>query len=136
MGWERKRGAIIEINELLKGSHNTSYYVISCELERVPPVKYVITLDADTKLPIGAAKRLIGTMAHPLNKAIVDETRKIVIEGYGVLQPRIIINVLSTIISPFTKIFSGQGGIDPYTNATSDVYQDLFGEGIFTGKDI
>lgn len=136
MGWERKRGAIIEINELLKGSHNTSYYVISCELERVPPVKYVITLDADTKLPIGAAKRLIGTMAHPLNKAIVDETRKIVIEGYGVLQPRIIINVLSTIISPFTKIFSGQGGIDPYTNAISDVYQDLFGEGIFTGKGI
>jgi len=136
MGWERKRGAIIELNELLRGSQNTSYNIMSCELDKIPYVRFVITLDADTKLPISAAKRLIGTLAHPLNKAIVDETKKIVIEGYGVLQPRIIINTLSTIISPFTKIFSGQGGIDPYTNAISDVYQDLFGEGIFTGKGI
>ncbi|HHV95362.1 MAG TPA: glycosyl transferase [Clostridiaceae bacterium] len=136
MGWERKRGAIIELNELLRGSKNTSYNIMSCEFDKIPNVRFIITLDADTKLPIGAAKRLIGTLAHPLNKAIVDESKNIVVEGYGILQPRIVINTLSTIISPFTKIFSGQGGIDPYTNAISDVYQDLFGEGIFTGKGI
>ncbi len=136
MGWERKRGAIVEFNDLLRGSKDTSFNVSSCEPAQVPSVKYVITLDADTKLPIGAAKRLIGAMAHPLNKPVIDSKRGITVRGYGILQPRIGISLDSANKTLFSRIFAGQGGIDPYTTAVSDVYQDLFGEGIFTGKGI
>ncbi|NSW91494.1 MAG: glycosyl transferase [Firmicutes bacterium] len=136
MGWERKRGAIIEVNDLLRGSSGTSYNVISCEFSDIPRIKYVITLDADTRMPIGTAKTLVGTIAHPMNRAIIDKKKGIVIEGYGIFQPRINISITSASISFFTKVFAGQGGIDPYTTAVSDVYQDLFGEGIFTGKGI
>jgi cyclic beta-1,2-glucan synthetase len=136
MGWERKRGAVVEINYLLLGSKDTSYTILSQQVEKIPRVKYVITLDADTNLPMGAAKKLIGTLAHPLNKAVIDSNKGVVVEGYGLLQPRIEVNIVSANSTLFSRIFAGQGGIDPYTTAVSDVYQDLFGEGIFAGKGI
>ncbi|WP_172856646.1 glucoamylase family protein [Thermoanaerobacterium sp. RBIITD] len=137
MGWERKRGAIVEFNELLNGSNDTSYNIKSTEeIDKLPHIKYVITLDADTNLTMDTAKKLVGTMMHPLNKAVIDRERNIVVEGYGLLQPRIGVDIVSANTTRFSKIFAGQGGIDPYTTAVSDVYQDLFGEGIFTGKGI
>lgn len=136
MGWERKRGAIVEFNELIKGSKDTSYHVISGDIKKLGNAKYVITLDADTIMPIGAARKLIGTISHPLNQAVYNEDKGIVTEGYGIIQPRIGINIESVGKSKFTCIFAGHGGIDPYSNAVSNVYQDLYGEGIFTGKGI
>nr|WP_284680395.1 glucoamylase family protein [Aceticella autotrophica] len=136
IGWERKRGALLEFNELLNGKKDTSYYISSIDIDKIPHVKYVITLDADTNLTINTAKKLIGTMLHPLNKAVIDKERNIVVEGYGLLQPRISVNIESVNATLFSKIFAGQGGIDLYTTAVSDVYQDVFEEGIFTGKGI
>lgn len=136
MGWERKRGAIVEFNRLLRGSAVTSFSTIIGDVSKLPPIKYVITLDADTCLPMGAAKRLIGTISHPLNRAVINEETGIVCEGHGLLQPRISISIPGASRSLFTRIFAGQGGIDPYTTAVSDVYQDIFDEGIFTGKGI
>lgn len=137
MGWERKRGALVELNRLLLGDKNTSFRAIYGDISKIKgKIKYVITLDADTKLPIDAAKRLIGAIAHPLNRAVVDEDRNVVVEGYGIIQPRILIDIESSSKSLFTKVFAGQGGMEPYSTAISDIYQDLFGEGIFTGKGI
>lgn len=136
LGWERKRGAIIEFNRMLRGDRNTSYVYHSVDVSDLPNIKYVITLDADTQLPLETATQLVGTIAHPLNRAIFDEEKGIVTEGYGILQPRVDVNVESANASYFTKIFAGQGGIDPYTTTVSDVYQDTFGEGIYTGKGI
>lgn len=136
MGWERKRGAIIEFNRLLRGNANTSYTFKSTDPKSLPHIKYVITLDADTQLPLETAKQLTGCIAHPLNRAVFDTGRGIVTKGYGLLQPRINVNIESANVSLFTKVFAGQGGIDPYTTTVSDVYQDAFGEGIFTGKGI
>lgn len=136
MGWERKRGAIIEFNRLLCGSGDTHFEIMTGDVGRLPKIKYVITLDADTSLPMGAAKRLIGTIAHPLNRAVVDEETGLVNDGYGLLQPRISVSIPGASRSMFTRIFAGQGGIDPYTTAVSDIYQDIFDEGIFTGKGI
>ncbi|NLY43378.1 MAG: glycosyl transferase [Clostridiaceae bacterium] len=136
MGWERKRGALVELNDLLRGRTDTSFCVVTGDLSRIQHIKYIITLDADTRLPKDAAKRLIGTMSHPLNKPVIDEKRKIVVEGYGLLQPRINVDIISANSSLFSQIFAGQGGVDPYTTAVSDIYQDIFGEGIFTGKGI
>ncbi|MFZ5353021.1 MAG: glucoamylase family protein, partial [Bacillota bacterium] len=136
MGWERKRGAIVEFNDLLKGESNTSYKVIVGNMKHLEDIKYVLTIDADTRLSIETAKKLIGTLMHPLNKAVIDESLGIVTEGYGLLQPRISVDIVSSNATAFSRIFAGQGGIDIYTNAVSDVYQDLFGEGIFTGKGI
>ncbi len=136
MGWERKRGAIVEFNRLVCGSSETGFGIVSGELSQLPRIKYVITLDADTNLPMGAAKRLIGTIAHPLNRAVVDDETGLVSDGYGLLQPRISVSIPGASRSMFTRIFAGQGGIDPYTTAVSDIYQDIFDEGIFTGKGI
>ena len=136
LGWERKRGAILEFNRLLRGDTDTGFTVISGDVSQRADIRYVITLDADTNLPMGAAKRLIGTMAHPLNKACVNEETETVSSGYGLLQPRICVSIAEANRSLFTKIFAGQGGIDPYTTAISDIYQDIFDEGIFTGKGI
>ncbi len=136
MGWERKRGALVELNRLLKGAADTSYTTITGSMEAIKDIKYVITIDADTKLSMETAKKLIGTIMHPLNKAVVDSTSGIVTQGYGLLQPRISVDIISANATPFSRVFAGQGGIDIYTNAISDVYQDLFGEGIFTGKGI
>ncbi len=136
MGWERKRGAIVEFNRLLRGSSITTFCTITGDVSQLPQIKYIITLDADTSLPMGAAKRLIGTITHPLNKAVVDEESGLVREGHGLLQPRIGVGIPDAGKSLFTRIFAGQGGIDPYTTAISDIYQDIFDEGIFTGKGI
>lgn len=136
MGWERKRGAIVEFNRLLRGFADTSFSTITGDVSQLPQIKYVITLDADTSLPMGAAKRLIGTIAHPLNNAVINEATGLVSEGYGLLQPRISVGIPGANRSLFTRIFAGQGGIDPYTTAVSDIYQDIFDEGIFTGKGI
>ena len=135
-GWERKRGALLEFNNLVLGVSNTSFCYSSCDVPPFSNVKYIITLDSDTILPMGMAKKMIGTMAHPLNRPVVDKKSGIVSDGYGIMQPRIEIEIESSNKSIFSQIFAGQGGLDTYTNAVSDVYQDLFGEGIFTGKGI
>ena len=138
MGWERKRGKLHELNALLRGSTTTGILVTGRAASTPPTgVRYVVTLDADTRLPRGAVGRLVGTMAHPLNQPTYDPGVGRVTQGYGVLQPRI----TSTLpaerdASTFQRIFSGSAGIDPYAFAVSDVYQDLFREGSFTGKGI
>ena len=136
IGWERKRGALMEFNDLVLGATDTSFSVMSSQTPPFSHVKYIITLDSDTILPIGMAKKMIGTMAHPLHRPVVDRMRRVVTEGYGLMQPRIEVESDSSNKSLFSKIFTGQEGIDPYASAISDVYQDLFGEGIFTGKGI
>ncbi|HUO34449.1 MAG TPA: glucoamylase family protein [Candidatus Acidoferrum sp.] len=135
MGWERKRGKILEFNRLLLGE-NDAFPVKRGDLGILPSIRYVITLDLDTQLPPETAYRLIGTIAHPLNAAVVDPATGTVVEGYGILQPRLEISRASAERSRFSSLFSGDTGFDIYTRAVSDVYQDLFGEGIFTGKGI
>ncbi|MCJ7687918.1 MAG: cyclic beta 1-2 glucan synthetase, partial [Clostridiaceae bacterium] len=126
----------MEFNEFLRGKENTSYNVISSNAKCLRVIKYVITLDADTKLPRDSAKKLIGAMAHPLNNAMLNHSKKSVDRGYGLMQPRVGVSITAANKTLFSKIFSGETGIDMYTSAISDVYQDLFGEGIFTGKGI
>jgi len=136
MGWERKRGKLVEFNCLLRQDGETSYQVQIGELSILSTFRYVITLDADTQLPQGTARQLIGTLAHPLHAPQLSEDGRRVVKGYGILQPRVGVSILSAGASKFARIFSGRVGVDPYTTAVSDVYQDLFGEGIFTGKGI
>lgn len=136
LGWERKRGKLVEFNKLLRGSSSTSYNVVSGDLSRLQKVKYVITLDADTQLARDIAKRLIGAMSHVLNSPYLDYENKKVLRGYGLMQPRVSVSTMAANKTMFSKIFSGETGIDMYTTAVSDVYQDIFGEGIFTGKGI
>jgi cyclic beta-1,2-glucan synthetase len=135
MGWERKRGKLLDLNQLMRGSYD-SFPIKVGDVSILPKVRFLITLDSDTELPRGSAQRMIGTLAHPLNQAIVDPVRNIVVAGYGVLQPRVGISVLSTTRSRLAALFAGETGLDPYTRAVSDVYQDLYGEGIFAGKGI
>ncbi|MFZ7134368.1 MAG: GH36-type glycosyl hydrolase domain-containing protein [Eubacteriales bacterium] len=135
MGWERKRGALLELNRLLSGE-DTSYKYQMGDLDQLKHVHYVITIDADTQLTIDTAKKLIGICAHPLHKPIIDGKTGRVVEGYGLIQPRIGIDLDSANKNSFTKIFGGLGGIDTYSTANSNVNQDLFGIGIFTGKGI
>ncbi|MCE7987838.1 MAG: hypothetical protein DYG89_42275 [Caldilinea sp. CFX5] len=136
MGWERKRGKLYEFNALLRGATDTSYTVQTGNLALLPAMRYVITLDADTVLPSEGAHRLIGALAHPLNRAEFDPTTGKVSAGYTVLQPRAMIKPASANRSLFTRIFAGDAGFDLYTLAVSDVYQDLFGVGIYVGKGI
>ncbi len=136
MAWERKRGKLVELNQLLNGSAETSYNLQIGDLEVLPEIKYVITLDADTVLPLDSASRLIATLAHPLNRAEFDAESGAVVAGYTVLQPRVEIKPTSAGRSLFAQVFSGDTGLDLYTRAVSDVYQDLFGEGIYAGKGI
>ncbi len=135
MGWERKRGKLHELNRLLRGATDTTFVDLSAPAPT--GVRYVITLDADTRLPREAARRLIGKMAHPLNRPRFDAGARRVVEGYGVLQPRVTPSLpIGREGSLFQRIFSSPSGIDPYAAAVSDVYQDLFGEGSYTGKGI
>ena len=136
IGWKRKRGALMEFNELLLGSDTTSFSYQSNRGHDFSDIKYVITLDNDTILPIGMAKKMIGTMAHPLNRPVIDKKKNIVIDGYGLMQPRIDFDSENSSKSPVSKIYTGQIGIDPYSVAIFDIYQDMFGEGIYTGKGI
>ncbi len=133
MGWERKRGKLLDFNRQIKGAFD-SFPVKIGDLSLLPHVRFVLTLDSDTELPRGTAHRLIGAIAHPLNQAVIDPRRNVVTAGYGILQPRVGISVQSAARSRLASIYSGQTGFDIYTRAISDVYQDLYGEGIFTGK--
>ncbi len=135
MGWERKRGKLLDLNQLLRNQHD-SFPVKVGDLSILPRIRFVITLDSDTELPRGSAFRMIGALAHPLNQAIVDPERNIVVAGYGILQPRVGVSVQSAAVSRLASIYSGETGFDIYTRAVSDVYQDLYGEGIFAGKGI
>jgi cyclic beta-1,2-glucan synthetase len=134
IGWERKRGKLHELNRLLRGAHDTSYIFTTGTNELFAQIRYVITLDADTQLPRDTARSLIGAALHPLNCPHWDEAAERVTSGYGILQPRVSISLESASHSFFARVFSGNTGIDPYTTAASDVYQDLFSEGIYTGK--
>ena len=135
MGWERKRGKILEFNRLLLGEED-AFPVKAGDLSQLRGIRYVISLDVDTALPPGSGHRLVGTLAHPLNAGIINPATNTVEEGYGILQPRIDISFASASRSRLSALFSGDTGFDMYTRAVSDVYQDLFGEGIFTGKGI
>ncbi len=136
MGWERKRGKLAEFNRFLRTGSQAPFNMVSGDLAPLRDVRYVITLDADTHLPQGAAAALIGTIAHPLNRAVYDPHLGRIVAGYGILQPRVGVALPSAQQSRFAAIHSGQPGVDPYTTAVSDVYQDLYGEGSFTGKGI
>jgi len=134
MGWERKRGKIEEFNRLLRGATDTSFVVTEGDLGVLPEIRYCITLDSDTRLPRDAARELIGIIAHPLNRPSFDPRVGRITEGYGILQPRISVTFASAAGSLFARLYAGHTGVDPYTTAVSDTYQDLFSEGIFTGK--
>ena len=138
MGWERKRGKLHELNRLLRGASDTTFIPIGGQPPRVPAgVRYVITLDADTRLPRDAALRLIGKMAHPLNRPRYSTRLRRIIGGYGILQPRVTPSLpVGREGSLYQRVFSAPGGMDPYAAAASDVYQDLFGQGSYTGKGI
>jgi len=136
MGWERKRGKLAQFNRYLRGGARDAFSVVAGDTRTLGDVRYVITLDSDTVLPRAAAATLVGTMAHPLNRAVYDPASGRVIRGYGILQPRIGITLTSASRSRFAAMYSGHPGVDPYTTAVSDVYQDLYGEGSYTGKGI
>jgi len=135
MGWERKRGKLMDLNRLLRGQYD-NFPVKVGNLSILSQVRFVITLDSDTELPRGSARRMIGALAHPLNQAIIDPDKHIVVAGYGILQPRVGVSVQSTVRSRLAAIYAGETGFDIYTRAVSDAYQDLYGEGSFTGKGI
>ncbi len=133
MGWERKRGKLMELNRLLRGADDTTYEVTVGDPAGLKNVEFVLTLDADTQLPPGTAYRLVGTLAHPLNRAEFGDDGHVV-AGYSLLQPRTDVLPESANASRFSRLFVGENGIDLYTLAVSDVYQDLFGAAIFVGK--
>ena len=135
MGWERKRGKLLDFNQLMRGGFDAFPLKVG-NVDVLPRMRYVIALDSDTQLPRDGAAALIGAIAHPLNTAVVDPVTRIVTEGYGILQPRIGVSIQSAARSRLAALFSGETGFDIYTRAISDVYQDLFREAIFTGKGI
>nr|WP_106058387.1 glucoamylase family protein [Clostridium vincentii] len=134
IGKERKRGKIMEFMALLKGDSNHTYNVISSDMENIRDAKYIITLDADTFMPRDSAKELVGAMSHVLNKVYRQDKK--VLHGYGIMQPKVSINLESKNKSLFSRIFAGESGVDGYSVAYSDTYEDLFGEGSFVGKGI
>jgi cyclic beta-1,2-glucan synthetase len=136
MGWERKRGKLEELNRLILGAKGTTFTRVTAPKALVESTKYVITLDADTELPRAAAMRLVATIAHPLNRPVLNSGGTRVVQGYGVVQPRVGTAPESSRRSRYARIAAGPPGIDPYTTAVSDVYQDLFGEGSYIGKAI
>jgi len=136
LGWERKRGFLNQFNQFLLGKNIQDFRVNTINQNVLPKIKYIITLDSDTDLVLNSVFELVGAMEHILNKPVIDEQKNIVVEGYGILQPRVGIKLETSYKNIFTKIFASQGGTDLYSNAISDIYQDNFGEGIFTGKGI
>src|SRR6478672_10829585 len=136
MGFERKRGKLAALNAVLRGGGTGAFQRVVGDLSVLTDIRYVITLDTDTQLPRDSARALVGTLAHPLNRAQFDERRNIVTRGYGILQPRVGVSMSGQRRSWYARLFSGEPGIDPYSRAVSDVYQDLFGEGSFVGKGI
>ncbi|NLG76576.1 MAG: hypothetical protein GX535_10080 [Xanthomonadaceae bacterium] len=142
MGRERKRGKLAELNALIRGAPGAAerFSLIVGDASLLRGVRYVITLDTDTQLPHGAAREMVATMAHPLNQPRFGAAREgaapLVVEGYGILQPRVEATLDGAARSRYAWLFGAPAGIDPYTLAVSDVYQDLFGEGSFIGKGI
>lgn len=136
MGYERKRGKICHLNYLLRGKGQECFSLVVGDQTVFPTIKYVITLDEDTQLPLCSAGKLIGTMAHPLNRTLYDEKKRRIVKGYGILQPRVDVSLPDETASLYARLNGNEPGIDPYTRASSDVYQDLFGEGSFIGKGI
>ena len=136
MAWERKRGKLEELNEYILGSDTTSLRLIVGDQDVIRESRYVITLDSDSQLSRDTARKLVATIAHPMNRPVIDCELNRVISGYAFIQPRVTISLSSATTSRFSKLFSGQAGLDPYTNVVSEVYQDLFGEGSFWGKGI
>ncbi len=134
MGWERKRGKLHELNHLLRGDTNTSFIL---SLQYPQNVRFVVTLDADTRLPRDSVRALVGTLAHPLNQPRLDKTQRRVVSGYAILQPRVTpLLPRADDNSRFRKVFSSPAGLDPYVGAISDVYFDAFADGTYTGKGI
>ncbi|MGE5752263.1 MAG: cyclic beta 1-2 glucan synthetase, partial [Deltaproteobacteria bacterium] len=136
MGYERKRGKLGDLNSFLRGGSGDRFSLVVGKTAVLSDVKYVITLDTDTQLPRDSARQFVGAMAHPLNRARVDEGSLRVAEGYGILQPRVAVSLPGTNRSRYARLFGSEPGIDPYTRAVSDAYQDVFGEGSFIGKGI
>jgi hypothetical protein len=140
MGYERKRGKLASLNSLLRGGERgvseDGFALVVGDTAVLSNVKYVITLDTDTQLPRDAARQFVAAMAHPLNRPRYDEAKRRVTEGYGVLQPSVAVSLPGTNRSRYARLYGGEPGIDPYTRAVSDVYQDVFGEGSFIGKGI
>jgi len=136
MGWERKRGALTELCSLLRGATDTSFSIVDGSTSSFSGVTFVITLDTDTVLPRDGARKLISTIAHPLNRARLNAATRTVRTGYGLVQPRVSMSLEGSRDSLFAWLYSGVTGVDPYAGAVSDTYQDVFGEGSFTGKGI
>ncbi|WP_147074070.1 GH36-type glycosyl hydrolase domain-containing protein [Sulfuriferula plumbiphila] len=136
MGYERKRGKLAELNALLRGGAADCFALVVGQLAALSDVRYVITLDTDTELPRDAARQLVGAMAHPLNRPRYDERKQRVTTGYGIMQPRVSVSLPGANRSRYARLHGGEAGIDPYTRAVSDVYQDVFHEGSFIGKGI
>ncbi len=136
MGYERKRGKLADLNSLLRGGDPSCFSLIVGDISILSGVRYVITLDTDTQLPRDAARQFIGAMEHPLNRVYYDETAGRVTKGYGILQPLVGVSLPGTNLSRYAAMHGSDAGIDPYTRAVSDVYQDLFREGSFIGKGI
>ena len=136
MGHERKRGKLAALNRLLRAGDGEAFERIVGDAGALANVHYVITLDSDTRLPRDAARELVATLAHPLNRARFDEKRRRVTRGYGILQPSVGSSMSGRVASRYARMFGSEPGIDPYTRMVSDVYQDLFGEGSFVGKGI
>ncbi len=136
MGYERKRGKLKEFNLLLRGASRDSFQEIVGDTRILTEIRYVITLDTDTQLPRDAARELVESMAHPLNRPVFDPQRRRVVDGYSIIQPRVGTSLPSASRSWYVRLFACDSGLDPYTRAVSDIYQDLFGEGSFIGKGI
>ena len=136
MGYERKRGKLADLNGILRGNSTDQFSLIVGPLDVLQEVRYVITLDTDTDLPRGTARQMVGAMAHPLNRPKYNEAEGRVTQGYGILQPRIDVNLPSANRSKYARMSGSEPGIDPYTRTVSDVYQDFFREGSFIGKGI
>ncbi len=136
MGYERKRGKLAALNELILFGKRDNFERITGNTSQLSGIVYVITLDTDTFLPRDAARRMVGVISHPLNKPVFDASLGRVVEGYGILQPRVASSLEGASRSRYAWLNSSDPGLDPYTRSTSDVYQDLFGEGSFVGKGI
>lgn len=136
MGRERKRGKLEDFHALCLRGERGAFSAVEGDLARVVGCRYVITLDSDTDLPRGAAREMVGAMEHPLNTPRLDSARRVVRQGYGILQPRVSSGLDGANGSRFAQLFGGDGGVDPYSGVVSSFYQDLFGEGSFFGKGI
>jgi cyclic beta-1,2-glucan synthetase len=136
MGYERKRGKLSALNAFLRERNRNDFSLVVGDQGILTYIKYVITLDSDTQLPRESVWKFVATMAHPLNHPIYDSNKKRVVAGYGILQPRVEPGIPKTSISLYLRMQGNLSGIDPYTKVSSDVYQDLFGQGSFIGKGI